>query len=53
MALSFLNIFKKDDTEEEPKRAEEADSNKNAKASPDDSPKKGNHGEGTCCGSCS
>lgn len=53
MALSFLNIFKKDDIETESTQAQEADSKANAEASRDDSPKKGKHGEGTCCGSCS
>lgn len=53
MALSFLNIFKKDDTKTQPTRAQEAESKKNAEASQNDSSKKDKHGEGSCCGSCS
>ncbi len=54
MALSFLNIFKKDDKEtESTTQAQEFDPKENAEASQGDAPKKGKQGEGTCCGSCS
>lgn len=53
MALSFLNIFKKDDKETESTRAQEFDPKENAEASQGDIPNKGKHGEGSCCGSCS
>lgn len=53
MSLSFLNIFKKDDTETESTAVQGADSTENVEASEDEAPKKGKHGEDFCCGSCS
>ncbi|MBC7184925.1 MAG: CCGSCS motif protein [Marinobacter sp.] len=53
MALSFLNIFKKEGKETESSRPQEVDPKAKAEASQEQAPKKGGHGEGTCCGSCS
>lgn len=55
MTLSFLNIFKKEDTETEPTHAQAAASNENVEAKQDEAQtkKKGKHGEDFCCGSCS
>lgn len=53
MPYSFLNIFKKEDTENESTETQAADSKENAKAEQDEARKKGKHGEDFCCGSCS
>ncbi|MBY5961441.1 CCGSCS motif protein [Marinobacter nauticus] len=53
MALSFVNIFKKEDAESESNGVEHVEASGIAETQ-NDEPKKGGHGEGgTCCGSCS
>ena len=53
MALSFVNIFKKEDAETESNGVEHVEASGIAETQ-NDEPKKGGHGEGgTCCGSCS
>ncbi|MDL0432659.1 CCGSCS motif protein [Marinobacter sp. TBZ242] len=53
MTLSYLHIFKKEDTETESTGAQAADSNESTETSQDEAQSKGKHGEDFCCGSCS
>lgn len=53
MALSFVNVFKKEDTETESTAAQAADSNENTVVDQEEAQNKGKHGEDFCCGSCS
>tara|TARA_R100000353_G_scaffold122130_1_gene86818 strand:+ start:1001 stop:1177 length:177 start_codon:yes stop_codon:yes gene_type:complete len=52
MALSFLNIFKKEEKETETAKVEGFDPKANAEEKKEEA-SKGGHGGGTCCGSCS
>ncbi|HBM49345.1 MULTISPECIES: CCGSCS motif protein [unclassified Marinobacter] len=52
MALSFLNIFKKEEKETETAKVEGFDPKANAEEKKEET-SKGGHGGGTCCGSCS
>lgn len=55
MTLSFLNIFKKEDTESESALTQATAPHEDAEAQQDEAQKKekGKHGEDFCCGSCS
>lgn len=53
MALSFRNIFKKEDRDTKSSRPQEVDPSAKTEASQQEAPKKDSHGKGTCCGSCS
>ncbi len=52
MALSFLNIFKKEEKETEAPKVEGFDPKAETQEKKEEAGK-GGHGSGTCCGSCS